>query len=291
MILIALGFVFSLSFLHAHPGSGIAVDRQGNVYFSDTGSGIWKIDTKGKLTKILIPAYHWMTLDPDRRLEKVTLPNFSHGDALVERGSDDPSVLASSDFPITVGTDGSMFYSWLGGASQLTIYRLSPKGTTDVFKVLPAKTENGPLQWLNGLAATSDGSIYYSEHRAIRKITPHGEIVTIASRPALTGCGGVPGHEPETGPYFRGIAVDGEGNVFAAAAGCRAVVKFGKDKSVTTIVTTESPWSPTAVAVSGNDLYVLEYFHTPGDNRREWIPRVRKVSRDGKQIIIAEIKR
>ena len=28
------------------------VDRRGEVYFLDTGSGVWKIDLKGKLTQL-----------------------------------------------------------------------------------------------------------------------------------------------------------------------------------------------------------------------------------------------
>ena len=42
-----------------------------------------------------------------------------------------------------------------------------------------------------------------------------------------------------------------------------------------------APWAPTAVAVAGRDVYVLEYLHTPGDDRREWIPRVRKIAANG----------
>ena len=32
----------------AHPGSGIVIDKEGNIYFTDTGKGVWKIDTKGQ---------------------------------------------------------------------------------------------------------------------------------------------------------------------------------------------------------------------------------------------------
>src|SRR6266571_293491 len=34
----------------AHPGSGIVVDQQGNVYFTYTGRGAARIDAQGKLT-------------------------------------------------------------------------------------------------------------------------------------------------------------------------------------------------------------------------------------------------
>jgi hypothetical protein len=49
----------------AHPGSGIVVDRRGEVYFIDTGSGVWKIDLHGKLTRLPRPMFHWMTIDFD----------------------------------------------------------------------------------------------------------------------------------------------------------------------------------------------------------------------------------
>ena len=48
----------------AHPGSGIVVDKNGQIYFTDTGKGVWKIDTQGKLTFIPASKFHWMTIDP-----------------------------------------------------------------------------------------------------------------------------------------------------------------------------------------------------------------------------------
>jgi hypothetical protein len=41
LILVALD-LFS-AYASAHPGAGIAVDRAGQIYFLDTGSGLWKI--------------------------------------------------------------------------------------------------------------------------------------------------------------------------------------------------------------------------------------------------------
>ncbi len=38
--------------LTAHPGTGIVVDRLGQIYFVDMVSGVWKIDTHGALTPI-----------------------------------------------------------------------------------------------------------------------------------------------------------------------------------------------------------------------------------------------
>ena len=275
----------------AHPGSGIVVDREGNVYFVDTGSGVWKIDRNGKLTRLSGPAYHWMAIDVDGRLTNATLPYFSSGDATVSRVGVDPTLLLASDFPITVGRDGSLYYPWLPAGKQLQVFRLAPSGTTTVFKTLPANTESGPLRWINGTAVGPDGSFYYTENRAVRRITLQGELTTVAVNVTLSGCDSVPGVETNLGPYLRGLDVDAQGTVYVAATGCGAVLKITADKKVTTVLRTSRPWAPTGVAVSGNDLYVLEYLHTVGDNRREWLPRVRKLTSDGHVVTVATIDR
>ena len=51
----------------AHPGGSIVVDAKGQVYFVDTGHGVWMVDTAGALVDLGGPAFHWMTLDADSR--------------------------------------------------------------------------------------------------------------------------------------------------------------------------------------------------------------------------------
>ena len=60
---------------------------------------------------------------------------------------------------------------------------------------------------------------------------------------------------------------------------------------IRTLLRAERPWSPTGIALSGTEVYVLEYLHTPGDNRKEWIPRVRKISADGRITTVAIAER
>jgi len=292
IILLLVSLLVAITHLaNAHPGSGIAVDRQGNVYFVDTGSGVWKIEPNGALTKIQGPAYHWMTIDHDGQLQGATLPHFSQGDATVTRAGTNPTLLLSSDFPISVGPNGVLYYPWRTDAQALQLFRQFPSGTTGVLKTLPAATESGALHWLNGLATGPDGSIYYTENRAVRKISQGKTLTTVVENVMLPGCDSVPGVGPDLGPYFRGLDVDAQGNIFVAATGCRAVFKIATDKSIATVLRTSNPWSPTGVAISGNDVYVLEYLHTPGDNRSEWLPRVRKLTSDGRVITLATIDR
>lgn len=292
IILYVLASLFIGSSIFAHPGSGIVVDRQGNVYFVDTGSGIYKIDRGGKLARLQGPAYHWMAIDIDDRLATTILPYYASEGATITRVGNNPTLLLSSDFPLAVGPDGDLYYPWVQSSNQVQMFRLAPSGTPTLFRTLPvARSANGEIRWRNGITVSADGSIYYSEDRAIRKITPNGELVTVAENIEPSGCVSNKGVEPELGAYCRGLAVDSVGNVFVAAAGCGAVLKITTDKKISTIVQAQSPWSPTSVTIFDGNVYVLEYLHTEGDDRREWLPRVKKISPDGKISIIATIHR
>ena len=78
--------------------------------------------------------------------------------------------------------------------------------------------------------------------------------------------------------------------MYVAASGCGSVLRITPDGRVTKLVQLQSPWSPTAVALFGRDVYLLEYLHTEVEDRRAWVPRVRKVSPDGKSVVIAKVE-
>jgi hypothetical protein len=130
----------------------------------------------------------------------------------------------------------------------------------------------------------------YTENNAVRRITERGRVSTVVADIALFGCESIPGNGAN-GPLLRGLDVDARGTVYVAASGCGSVLKVIPDRKVTTLIQLQSPWSPTAVALFGSDLYVLEYLHTALEDRRAWLPRVRKISPDGKTAIIATIDR
>src|SRR5688500_4743594 len=48
----------------AHPGSGIAVDERRNVFFTDTGKGIWRATREGSLELVSTSALHWLAAAP-----------------------------------------------------------------------------------------------------------------------------------------------------------------------------------------------------------------------------------
>ena len=272
----------------AHPGSGIAVDRLGQVYFLDTGSGLWKIDAHGKLARISGTMFHWLALDTNDRFANTRLPSGSGGD--ITNAGARPTLLLASDYPIAIGQDGNLYYPSRGPEGDLRIMRMMPSGGISVLATLPT-TARGPLQHINGIIAGPDDYLYYTENNAIRRISVQGRVSTVATIPALVGSPSIPGISWEARPFLRGLAVDARGVIYVAASGCGRVLRITPDGKVTTVIQLQSPWSPTAVALSGGDLYVLEYLQTAVESRREWLPRVRKISPDGTVTIIANIDR
>jgi DNA-binding beta-propeller fold protein YncE len=260
----------------AHPGTGIVVDRLGQIYFVDMVSGVWKLDAHGTLTHIPGPAFHWMTLDAADRFTAVRLPSGASGD--VERIGVHPTLLLASDYPIAMGRDGNLFYPSHSSATPLQILKMLPTGQTSIVARVP-----GPLRDLNGLAAGPDGSLYYTEDKAIRRINSEGRVSTVAENMTVAGCRSV--------PLLEGLDVDAGGTIYVAATGCASVFKITPAGKVTILPQLSRPWAPTGVALSGNDIYVLEFEHPESDNRREMVPRVRKVTPDGKTAIVATVTR
>jgi|SRR5262245_14971543 len=271
----------------AHPGSGIFVDRAGLVYFVDTGSGVYKLDARGTHTRIPGDAFHWFTLDEGNRFAKTRFPSGTRWE--MSRAGSSPTLILSSDFPIATGADGNLYYP-APSSGGVQLVRLKPSGEEAVFTRLPAQATGRPLLWLNGLAPGPDGSLYYTEDAAVRRVSRDGRVSTLVAGVAPPKCATVP-MEEGVGPHLRGLAVDSGGNVIVAASGCGSLLKVSAAGQVSVLLQLEPPWSPTAVAVSGGDFFVLEYLHTLGEDRRQWIPRIRKLTPGGKSAIIGHIDR
>jgi len=272
-----------------HPGTGIAVDHLGQIYFVDMLSGIWKLDVHGSLTHIPGPAFHWMTLDTGDRFSGTRLPSGSGGE--VARLGADPAAILASSYPIAIGADGNLYYPSHGVGVPVRLMKMLPSGQTSVVAEFPMTTAGTALRDLNGLAAGPDGSFYYTESNAIRRVSKEGRVSTVAQNVALATCGPVPGMGPADNPLLRGLDVDRNGTTYVAATGCGAVLRVTPNGRVSILFHTESPWSPTGVVLFGDDVYVLEFLGTASDNRREMIPRIRKIARDGTTRIVATVTR
>jgi sugar lactone lactonase YvrE len=274
----------------AHPGSGIVVDKQGQIFFTDTGRGIWKIDTLGNLTYVPASRWHWMTIDETGNFAS-SERSFGEWFERVTPQSPKPVLIMCSEFPLAMNRDGNLYYADTRKDSP-RIVRRTPDGTESVL----ARGEM--FLGTSGITAGPDGSLYVTDAgrpdaNAIRKITMAGTVSMVAG--VLVSKSDVHDSPPATDPgYCRGLAVDSQGVVYVAATGSRRVLKVSPRGEVSTILQTPSPWSPTGVALFKGEVYVLEWRDPAPEDaevRKAWVPRVRKIGRDGKVKTLATVSR
>ena len=283
-IVLILAVMCLFTSVTAHPGAGIAVDRLGEVYFLDTGSGLWKIDTHGGLTHLSGTLFHWLALDENNQFANTQLLSGALGE--ISKVGTGPIALISSDYPIAIGQDGNLYYPY-GRAGNLQIMRITPSGAKSVFATLPVTVKGKPLPYIGGIVAGPNGTLYYTEDTAIRRINAQGRVSTVVVVHVRVKGPSIPATDQH--PYLRGLAVNALGDIYVADTGDARVLKITPGGKITTLLQTQSPWSPTAVALFGSDVYVLEYLHTERDVRRDWLPRVRKIAGNGKSSIIATV--
>ena len=265
----------------AHPGSGIVVDRQGQVYFVDMVNGIWKLGANGGLTHLPGQAFHWMALDAGGGFAAGRLPTGTGGD--FTRIGSNPTLLLASDFPIAINSVGELWFPTKGG-SAVRLKKFLPSGAEKLMATLPATVSGEPLRWINGLAAGPGGTFYYTEDGAIRRVSREGAVSTLGGRIPASGC-------RSAKPFLQGLDVDAAGNVYVADTGCGRVLKVTPSGVVTTLPQVDRPWFPTGVVLSGSDLYVLEFENPETDDRRAMIPRIRKIGADGSTSVVATVTR
>src|SRR5687767_14677223 len=145
--------------LHAHPGAAIAVSNKGVVYFVDTGAGVFAIEPGGRLVRREGPAFHWFAFDPGSRYRNTRWPSVPNGEFRSAGAS--PTIILSSDFTVTIGTDGRFYYPDGSIGGRIRLVAIEPSGAKTVRATLPAIRRGGEgITWLNGLAPAPDGSLY-----------------------------------------------------------------------------------------------------------------------------------
>jgi hypothetical protein len=283
--------ILSAVVAHAHPGSAIAVGNDGTVYFVDTGGGVFAIARDGTLIRREGPAFHWFAFDPDNRFARTSWPAMR--DAEFRSAGTSPTLVLSSDFPVTIGADRKFYYPDGTSGNQVRIVGIDPSGTRTVRATLPPIQRGGEtIRWINGLAPGASGTLYYTEDAAVRRIDANGRISPVAVNVAVPNCAAaIPGTEEDTRPYLRGLALAADGSIYVAASACAALLRVDSQGKTSVVLRSTPPWSPTAVATSGGNIYVLEYLHTVGDDRRQWIARVRRISASGGVSTLAQTRR
>jgi hypothetical protein len=279
----------------AHPASGIVVDGIGQVFFTDNGGpgALWKIDAAGKLTRLREGGWHWLALDERGAYSAEDLKKWFKEQITMNFGRvalpDSKEALLQADgVPVVIDRDGHL--CWARGNREIA--RLSLKGKVTLLAPSLKDTAD-KLGGIKGVASGPDGCLYVSCPSAVLKIQSEGKITTLVHPIVLKDVDTdlLMGTPEDQKPFLRGLAVDARGTVYAAATGCHCVVRLTPGGKVETVLKAERPWSPTGVAVFGEDVYVLECTNANAGPKSGWLPRVRKLARDGKVTILATVAR
>jgi hypothetical protein len=290
LLLTALAALISASGL-AHPGSGIVVDSDGNVFVADINRGLLKFTPDGRVLVVLKEAGHWLAEDNGGNFARMDFQKSEHWPRWFKhrRPSGGPALISDGGSPLVVHRDKNLYYICNDermNPGGLQIGRLSPDGRSAL--VAPGmKARADELGGIKGLAAGPDESLYAVTAGAVLKVTLAGKFTTLKQPVKAPDCdrylppGTPPGHEP----FLTGLTVTPRGDIYLAASGCRSVLGLDSKGRISTVLKAEPPWSPTGMAMHGEDLYVVEWTNAHSE-QHDYRPRVRKLGRDGKVTLV-----
>lgn len=290
---------------YAHVGTGIDLDRQGRIYFTDTYHNcIWRLESNGTLTPVLRGVHlDYLIVGEDGYVYVI-----KDGIWKISPNGEMTEVLNSTQFPegarpLCIDRQANIYFvnSNLALKRVPEIYKRTPEGTVALIAggeepQQDAQAVQAMFRHINSTVSAPDGSLYVRDDQYIRRVASDGTVSTLLhSEDASMAEDG-----EERLVRSMGMAVDIAGNVYVANYWKRAVMKVTADGKVSTMATSRWPWVPVGVAVSGNNIYVLERMGNPyGPSTilevskladRLGSPRIRKVSPDGAITTLVVVK-
>src|SRR5437867_10656948 len=182
LVVAALSSVATFTAL-GHPSSGIVVDQQGNVFFSDLSRGLLKIDRQGKVTTISKEGGHWLALDTNGSFSKIEFEKSAHWPRWFKRrtlAGVRPALITEGGSPLIVAPDRNLYYvcndeQMIPGGRQLA--RLTPGGKETLVSAGLGRIAE-ELGGIKGLAICPDGSFFLSYPKAVLKVARGGTFTT-----------------------------------------------------------------------------------------------------------------
>lgn len=272
----------------AHPPYGLVADPAGNFYFSDLET-VWRLSADGKLSVFRAPVpethVHTLALAPDgaiegdqNRYEPATQRFYSGLWRRTLAGAERAIVPLTDRAPAGAGLwqdrAGNRYTSqWLSSADRrMVLLRRQPEGRVEIMfdeSGGAPRPSQATVESVGGMAFGADGGLFFANRGVLRRLAPDGNVTTI--------------YEGGNGSNLRGLTVAPDGRVLAADMGAKAVLAVGADGIASTLYREAEPWLPTAVALSGDRLLVLEANAEP----TEYEDRVRviEVTKQGGRVV------
>lgn len=287
-LLVTLFFVFT----SAHPGSGIAVDEQGRVFFA-AGSVIVMVETNRQARTIVHDSrqerfyqlHHihrspkgaaWLTASDRGDVLWQFTPNGELTRFFPLDGNPSPAEIGSGGDPFAVDADGNIYVVKSAPNLSTQVLRINSSGKTNLvaggrWGYLDGNGANARFEDLHGgsMIIAKDRSLLLTDSGIrVRKITRDGNVSTLAGGP-------IPGYQdgPSLNARFesaRGLALDHNSTLFIAESSGRirslsqagtvstfagAAGRGHKDGPVNEALFTE----PSGIAAATNgDLFILE---------------------------------
>ena len=288
----------------AHVGTGVVVDAEGRVYFTDPlRNRLWRLERDARLT-LLGEDIHadGLALAADGTLYVFGLRLWR-----VPPGADRAEIFASPEpalgDPWTVDREGN-FYFLRGDCREKQgsqLWKKPPGGAAALLAGSDWGQADGQgsvarFTCLNGWAWAPDGTLYVRDGETIRRVAPDGTVTTVP--------GGAEAGAAQEKEYAlvrtMGFAVDARGNLYVANYWKRAVLKVTPEEKVSAVLESGWPWVPAGVAAVGDELYVVENlgnFYGPSSvlSAVSWIGfrarRLRRVAADGTVTTLVRVGR
>ena len=302
---------------NAHPWGGLVVDAVGRIFFTfvcpmvgdSHVACVWRIDPgesepKATLSAGSSPSDLVLTRTRDRQLfaaqRDLLRGKYQSQVWKLFASGEHTNVLKPTRNPFhftpeayTVDEAGTLIFT-----HENKIYRHTLNGEISIIAGEDAGYFDGDLadarfERISAMAWGPDSSLYFVDMDRLRRISPSGEVSTIAE--------GVKEQDPENLP-FRGaniifdMAVDSLQNVYLAYYGNRRILKVSPAGEIINLLDAEDLWSPHGIDVYDGEIYILESTVGVPEWWEFWKsveirPRVRKINRNGDVEILYEYPR
>lgn len=280
-LILLLFYFFIINSLEAHPGIGIVMDNEGNVYYTDL-THVWKIPKEGKLT-IAVENVHTHELYLDSNGNLYGEHEWYNGEATDTWGNYVWCLNKDGDFEKVIpdfegfldnttlirDNEGNSYWSKKSGNGEV-LMKQSVNG--DNYKFSSHQFDD--IRWMH--FSTNDENLYVVDNLKIKKITPSGNVEVLAENLKENGA---PFMGVGDRHYIFGLWTDTHKNIYVALYGAGKVKKINHKGEITTVFVSDEGWSPSGGLIEKNGTLWIMEFSTKNKTR------VRKVMPNAEDII------